>query len=152
MTARACCLGRARRRQESVLRPGTESRRVRIIIVDDSPFIVRSLADFFKRQAGFEVVGTAGSGVEAVDRVAELTPDLVLMDIWMPEMDGLEATSRIKAGAGAPVVILCTIEDGPSIRAVAKDVGADDFVAKAPRMEDTLRAALRRSFPTASLR
>ena len=84
--------------------------------------------------------------------MAELGPDLVMMDIRMPEMDGLEATRRIKGREDAPVVIMFTLEDSEGARAAAKRVGADDFVAKAPKMVNALEAALRRAFPRVKLR
>ena len=98
------------------------------------------------------MVGIAETGLEAVDRVAELRPDLVMMDIRMPEMDGLEATRRIKGREDAPVVIMFTLEDSEGARAAAKRAGADDFVAKAPKMVNALEAALRRAFPRVKLR
>jgi CheY-like chemotaxis protein len=70
-----------------------------------------------------------------------------MMDVRMPGMDGLEATRKIKAREGAPVVIMFTLEDSESVRAAAKAAGADDFVAKAARPNDALRAAIRRAFP-----
>lgn len=127
--------------------PRRERRRIRTVIVDDSPFIVESLGSFFARQEGFEVVGIAESGLEAVDRVAGLRPDLVLMDIRMPGMDGLEATREIKAREDAPVVIVYSLEYSEGVRAAAKAAGADDFVAKAREAHDELRAAILRAFP-----
>ena len=137
----------SRNRQRASQRRGAERRRIRALFVDDSAFIVESLGSFFEQQEGFEVVGIAETGLEAVDRVAELRPDLVLMDIRMPGMDGLEATRRIKAREDAPVVIMFTLEDSEGVRARAKSAGADDFVAKAPQGWDPLAAALRRAFP-----
>jgi len=98
------------------------------------------------------VVGIAEAGVEGVDLAAKLRPDLVMMDIRMPGMDGLEATRRIKARERAPVVIMFTLEDTESIRAAAKGAGADDFVAKVPDAVDGLRAAIGRTFPEVKVR
>jgi DNA-binding NarL/FixJ family response regulator len=106
--------------QGALERARAEGRRIRAVIVDDSAFIVESLKLLFAQQEGFEVVGVAESGLEAVQRVAELRPDLVLMDIRMPGMDGLEATRRIKEQKEAPVVIVFTLEDGEGVRVAAK--------------------------------
>ena len=138
-------------RSQAVRRRGTKHRRIRTLIVDDSPFVVQRLETFFKEQNGFEVVGVASNGVEAVERVGRLKPDLIVMDIQMPEMDGLEATRRIKAGKDAPVVIMLTLEGSASARAEAKEAGADDFVAKAPKVYSALRAAIQRAFPRMKL-
>ena len=97
-------------------------------------------------------MGVAETGLEAVDRVAELKPDLVLMDIRMPGMDGLEATRRIKEHEESPVVITFTLEDTEGVRAAAKAAGADDFVAKVPEVVNTLREAIRRAFPRVRVR
>jgi DNA-binding NarL/FixJ family response regulator len=107
---------------------------------------VACLECFLEEQEGFEVVAVAETGLEAVERVAEVTPDLVVMDVRMPGMDGLEATGRIKAREGSPVVIIITLEDNAGARAAAKAAGADGFVAKAAGMDDGLRAAIRRAF------
>jgi CheY-like chemotaxis protein len=78
--------------------------------------------------------------------------DLVLTDLHMAQMDGLEATRRIKRREGAPVVILCALDDGGHVRAAAKAAGADAFVPKAPKMFTTLPAAIRSAFPGVNLR
>src|SRR5437899_12580044 len=83
-----------------------------------------------------------GTGVEAVEEVGRLRPDLVVMDMQMPEMDGLEATRRIKAGKDAPVVIMLTLEDSAGARAEAKEAGAHNFVSKAPNVYSALEAAI----------
>lgn len=137
--------------QRRAERMAPDTRRIRTLVVDDSPMVVRSLGEFFGRDGGFEVVGVAGTGVEAVERVERLRPDLVVMDVLMPEMDGLEATRRIKAGKDAPVVIVFTLEDTGAARARAMSAGADDFVTKAPQGWDALAAAVRRAFPGVKL-
>jgi DNA-binding NarL/FixJ family response regulator len=144
--------GQGRKRRGACEHPAAGCRRIRTLIVDDSAFIVESLRSFFGQQEGFEVMGIAETGQEAVDRVTELRPDLVMMDIRMPGMDGLEATRTIKAREDAPVVIMFTLEDTESIRAAAKAAGADDFVAKVPEAVDGLRAAIRRAFPELKVR
>ena len=141
----------AKKRRPLSKRPETERRRIRTLIVDDSPMVVKSLKEFFGRDGGFAVVGVAGTGVEAVERVQRLRPELVVTDVLLPEMDGLEATRRIKAGKGAPVVIVFTLEDSRVARAGAMTAGADGFVAKAPKASDALAAAIRRAFPGAKV-
>jgi molecular chaperone DnaJ len=111
--------------------------------------VLKSLERFFEERNGFEVVGLAGTGTEAVREVGRPKADLVGMDIRMPEMDGLEATRRIKAGEGAPVVIVFTLENNLAARAGANQAGADDFVPKAPNVYKALGAALRRAHPRA---
>lgn len=81
---------------------------VRVLVVDDSrPFRVAARS-VLGRVPGFTLVGEAESGEEAVDRVAELSPDLVLMDIKMPGITGVEAARRISEAAPATVVFLCS--------------------------------------------
>ncbi|MEI6669006.1 MAG: sugar phosphate nucleotidyltransferase [Acidobacteriota bacterium] len=104
---------------------------VRVLLVDDSPHFIESAERFFADELGVDVVGSALSGAEALDLVARLHPDLVLMDVAMPGMDGLEATQRIKALAASPRVIILTLYDTPKYREAAHRAGADGFVPKA---------------------
>src|SRR3954449_9596539 len=84
---------------------------VRILIVDDHPLTRDALAGLLA-QNGFDVVGQAGSGEEAITKAGELKPDLVLLDLSMPEMDGLTALPRVLAAApDAEVVVLTASED-----------------------------------------
>lgn len=103
---------------------------VRILLVDDSPEFLESAARFLSADSQVEVVGCALSGREALEQVALLQPDLVLMDLALPDMHGLEATRHIKVQAGAPHVVILTLYDNPEYRTAAKAVGADGFVAK----------------------
>ena len=103
---------------------------LRILLVDDSlPFL--DLATRFLSAEGFiEVVGRAFSGSEALTQVLQLRPDLVLMDLAMPGMNGLEATRQIKLQVDPPHVIMLTLNDSSEYRTAAEAVGADGFVPK----------------------
>jgi DNA-binding NarL/FixJ family response regulator len=110
---------------------------LRVLVVDDSPVFRESLGEFLKQHSEIQLVGTAASGREAVKMVEELSPDLVIMDLIMPEMNGLEATRLIKAApAGRPQVILVTLHEPRPFAKAATNAGADGFVRKAdiPRL------------------
>ncbi|HSF19157.1 MAG TPA: response regulator transcription factor [Vicinamibacteria bacterium] len=104
---------------------------VRTLVVDDSAAVRKSLSLLLEAQPQLEVVGTAENGREAVDKVAELAPDVVLMDLQMPEMNGLDATMRIRCRHPAVLVIVVTTYDSAQVRAACKRAGADGFVPKA---------------------
>jgi len=123
-----------------------ERTKIRILIVDDHQVVRQGLRTFLELQPDIEVVGEASDGLAAVDLVRSLEPDIVLMDLVMPTLDGVEATRRIKALGGRSQVIALTsfTEDDkvfPAIQAGAasyllKDVSPDDLV-------DAIRAAQR---------
>jgi DNA-binding NarL/FixJ family response regulator len=103
---------------------------VHVLLVDDNLEFLETAARFLSAVPHVEIVGHALSGRDALEQVALLHPDLVLMDLAMPEMNGLEAARHIKAQPDAPRVIILTLYDNPEYRAVAGAVGADGFVAK----------------------
>ena len=103
---------------------------MRVLVVDDSLQFAAAITRFLSSVLQLEVVGHARSGIEAIEQVARLQPDIVLMDWMMPEMDGLEATRRIKRGTCPPQVIIVTLNDGMEYRRQAKLAGADGFVTK----------------------
>ncbi len=111
---------------------------VRILLVDDSLSFLKVAAEFLAMDPQIEIVGSALSGRDALDQVTQLKPDLVLMDLEMPEMNGLEATAQIKVQPGAPCVVILTFHDNPEYRAAAKTVGADGFVCKSQFAEELL--------------
>jgi DNA-binding NarL/FixJ family response regulator len=123
-----------------------DSRPIRTVVVDDSPIVLRSIGWFLERQAGLQLIGTATNGYAAVQRVLELRPDLVLMDLQLPGINGLEATRQIKARSHPPAVILVTADDTPGCRAAARAVGTDAFVDK-QHLFSQLRPAIRKLFP-----
>jgi len=118
---------------------------VRILLVDDSPDFLKLAARFLAMDPQVEIIARARSGRDALREVAQLKPDLVLMDLTMPEMNGLEATRQIKKLARPPRVIILTLHDSPDYRAAARAAGADDFVAKANLSTDLIPAIQRLS-------
>ncbi|GMQ86218.1 MAG: hypothetical protein BMS9Abin07_1791 [Acidimicrobiia bacterium] len=114
---------------------------VRVLIVDDQePF--RSAARMVVEMAdGFEVVGEAESGEEGVDLAAELGPDLVLMDVYLPGIDGLEATRQITGAVNSPRVLVMSTHESEEFAEAALAAGAIAFVPKSQFGMDELEAA-----------
>jgi DNA-binding NarL/FixJ family response regulator len=104
---------------------------IRVFIVDDSPAFIDSAIRTLAAHPDVEVVGRAGSGREALLEVKLLRPDLVLMDLAMGAMGGLETTRAIKKLPARPRVVIVTLHDLDIYRGVAEAAGADGFVAKA---------------------
>jgi DNA-binding NarL/FixJ family response regulator len=103
---------------------------IRVLIVDDSAPYRAGLRAALAAEAALAVVGEADSGEAALALAASLRPDVVLMDVAMPGMNGLEATGRLKAHADAPCVIIVTLYDLPAYRVAAVAAGADGFLPK----------------------
>ncbi len=104
---------------------------IRVVVADDSPFIRRLVASYLTPALGFDVVGQAGDGIEAVDAVHRLQPDVLTLDLEMPEMDGLEALRTIMQTRPTPVVAISGVSGKGATRTLqALDVGAVDFVLK----------------------
>jgi two-component system, NarL family, invasion response regulator UvrY len=104
--------------------------RVGVITVDDQPFFRGAAHDVIQATPGFEPLAEACSGAEALGLMEELEPDLVLVDVRMPDMDGIETTRRIKAAHPDVVVVLISIEHPWNIPAEAGDSGAATLVRK----------------------
>jgi two-component system chemotaxis response regulator CheY len=102
---------------------------IRILLVDDTTFMRRMLREILG-QEGYEIAGEARNGREAVEQYRALGPDLVIMDITMPEMDGIAAVREIVAHDPAARIIMCSAlgQDEPIIEAL--DAGARDFILK----------------------
>ena len=113
-----------------------------VLIVDDAIFMRTMIADILK-SAGFEIVGEASSGVEAVERYKELEPDLVTMDIVMPDMGGIDAVREImKVDPNARVLIVSAMgQQGLVVEAI--QAGARDFVVKPFQPSRVLEAVQR---------
>ena len=103
---------------------------IKVLLVEDSQELLKALKEYFLRSHGFPVVGSAESGVSAIQKVRELKPDLVFMDISMPGMNGLEATREIKRLSNPPRVIMLTSHDDPEYKRASAAAGADGFISK----------------------
>lgn len=114
---------------------------VRVLLVDDQALLRAGFATILSACADIDVVGEAGTGAEAVRRALELDPDVVLMDVQMPDMDGLEATRRITAEPGlhASVVVLTTFNREDYLLGALR-AGAVGFVLKNSRPEQLVEA------------
>ncbi|WP_438350155.1 protein-glutamate methylesterase/protein-glutamine glutaminase [Paenibacillus sp. FA6] len=103
----------------------------KVVVVDDSPFMRKIISDLIERDPLFKVVGTATNGLEALTLVKKLKPDIVTMDVEMPEMNGLEALKIIMKDNPIPVIMLSGInEDGLRETILALESGAFDFIRK----------------------
>ena len=116
----------------------------RILIVDDAAFMRMMIKDILTKN-GFEVVGEAADGVQAVEKYAELKPDLVTMDITMPEMDGITALKEIKVKNPSAIIIMCSAMGQQAMVIDAIQAGAKDFIVKpfqADRVIEAISKAL----------
>ncbi|WP_062351754.1 response regulator [Herbidospora yilanensis] len=113
---------------------------VRVLLADDQPLIRTALRMVIADAPGLEVAGEAGTGAEAVRLTRELGPDVVVMDIRMPGMDGIEATRRItEAAGGTRVVVLTTFDDDENVYGALR-AGAAGFLVKDMALDDILSA------------
>ncbi len=115
---------------------------LRVLIVDDALFMRNMLKEIFAK-AGYEVVGEAGNGIEAVDSYRELKPDLVTMDIVMPLRSGIEALKEIVLGDPEARVVMCSALGQESLILEAVQAGARDFIVK-PFKEERVLEVVRR--------
>jgi DNA-binding NarL/FixJ family response regulator len=123
-----------------------ESRAIRTLIVDDSAVFREVLFAFLEQLPNLEVVGWAVNGNEALDRIATLSPQLVLMDLEMPDMDGLQAVALIRQLHPSIRVIILTVHDSDNVRTICLVEGAHEFVPK-NRLYKELPEAIRSLFP-----
>jgi DNA-binding NarL/FixJ family response regulator len=113
---------------------------IRLLIVDDHPIVRDGLRGAFTGTAEFEVVGEAADGTEAVAQAVALRPDVVLMDLRMPEMDGVEAIRRLQRQAPSVRILVLTTFDTDSDVLPAIEAGATGYLLKDAPVEDLLRA------------
>jgi DNA-binding NarL/FixJ family response regulator len=112
-----------------------------VLIVDDHATF-RATARLLLESEGFEVIGEAENGRSAVQKIASLGPELVLLDVQLPDIDGFEVTSQVTGGDGAPDVILTSSRDGRDFGSLVIASGARGFIPKAELSGDRLRTLL----------
>ena len=110
-----------------------------ILICDDAAFMRMMIKDILTKN-GYNIVGEAENGAKAVEKYAELKPDLVLMDITMPEMDGIQALKSIKSNDPSAVVIMCSAMGQQAMVIESIQSGAKDFIVKPFQADRVLEA------------
>jgi len=116
----------------------------KVLIVDDATFMRMMIKDILKEN-GYEIAGEAANGVQAVDMYKSLNPDLVTMDITMPEMDGIKAVKEIMAHDSNARIIMCSAMGQQALVTEAIQAGARDFLVKPFQRERVLQALERAS-------
>jgi DNA-binding NarL/FixJ family response regulator len=109
---------------------------LRVLIVDDHPAFRRALTSALRMVDDIEVAGEAGGGLAATERAQELEPDLVIMDLSMPDLSGIEAMQRIHAKKPDLPVVILTAHADPGMEREARQAGASGFLAKGSALED----------------
>ena len=119
-------------------------RRVRILVVDDHQMLREALVGMLEA-AGFEVVGAVGDGADATSLAVELTPDVVLMDLSMPVLNGLDATRLLREVAPEAAIVVFSAFESPELKRQAFDAGAVAYLPKGcsnERLRATVEAAV----------
>lgn len=108
-----------------------QGNKIKTMLVDDSPFFIKTASDILSGQSDIELIGTAGTGREAIDQFHRHRPDVIIMDIDMPEMNGVEATHAILKELFVPIIIFSsdTTNDMKNVK-LALEIGAVDYIAK----------------------
>ena len=116
---------------------------VRVLVVDDAAFMRMMVKDILSKN-GYEVVGEAENGMKAVEKFAELRPDLVTMDITMPEMDGISAVKAIRKIDPKAKIVMCSAMGQQAMVIEAIPAGARDFIVN-PFQADRVLEAVRKA-------
>lgn len=104
---------------------------IKVVIVDDSAFMRKAIGNLLSKDPEIEVIGTAGNGLEALEIIKRLDPDVVTMDIEMPKMDGITALGHIMEETPRPVIMISSLTtEGAEVTLRAMEIGAVDFIAK----------------------
>ncbi len=114
-----------------------------VLVVDDDFMVARLHARFVERTAGFEVVGVAATGQEAIELVARLDPDLVLLDVHLPDLGGLEVLARLRESGSRAGVVMVTAERDADVVRAALAGGAMQYVVKPFEQQDLAERLLR---------
>jgi DNA-binding NarL/FixJ family response regulator len=112
--------------------------RLRIIVADDTPAFLRELTSLL--EAEFDVVATAADGKSALDLIRRYKPDLVVLDLGMPVLNGIEVTRELAKHPPSPPVVLCSVETDPEIVEAARQAGALAYVFKLRVQKDLILA------------
>lgn len=104
--------------------------RARILIVDDHEIFRRGLRSLLESRPEFEILGEAGDGLQAIEKAVELRPDVIVMDVSMPQLDGLQATRQIRKKLPQTKILILSQHDTSHMLAAALEAGANGYVTK----------------------
>lgn len=124
---------------------GPDNRKIRVVVADDSRTALRAVCAYLEFEGQFEIVGTASDGLSVLDQAERFRPDLVLTDLSMPQMTGLEVATQLRKSFPDLRILIFTEWTGLSLRAVCLQSGADGFVQKS-QMPEGLMEEVRRVF------
>jgi DNA-binding NarL/FixJ family response regulator len=113
---------------------------IRILLADDHPIVRQGLKTLLEGQSGWEVVGEASDGLEALDKADRLQPDVLVLDVTMPGMNGLETCRLLRQRAPEVEILFVTQHDSPQMMREALDAGARGYVVKSNAARDLLEA------------
>ncbi|MEN5117843.1 response regulator transcription factor [Luteimonas sp. TWI662] len=113
--------------------------KIKVLLVDDHDGFINAALRHLRRLDWLDVVGTAGNGLEAIAQSEALRPDVVLMDLAMPEMGGLQAARLIKAQDDPPYIVIASHFDDAEHREHATRAGADNFVSKLSYIQEVMQ-------------
>ena len=111
------------------------AQKARLLLVDDFEVVRKGLKNLLGGNECWEICGEAEDGREAVDKVTELAPDVVLLDVTMPVMNGFQAASEIRRRSPQTKIVIFTMHESPRIAEEAKRAGADAYVAKSAPLD-----------------
>jgi DNA-binding NarL/FixJ family response regulator len=112
---------------------------VRVLVVDDQPIFLRTASSLIDATPGFEQVGEAASGRQAIELAADSRPDLVLVDVRMPGMDGVETARRLGTAHPQAMVVLISLEEVPELASAVESAGAAAYMRKQDLSTRSLR-------------
>jgi DNA-binding NarL/FixJ family response regulator len=123
-----------------------DPRPIRVLLADDHSLFRKGIASLLSAERDFQVVGETANGREAFEKARELNPDIIIMDLLMPEMDGLEATRRIKAEMPQARIVILTVDEEDHNLFEAVKSGAQGYLLKKidpPALFETIRSVIR---------
>lgn len=113
---------------------------IRILVVDDHPIVRQGLKTLLEGHAGWEVIGEASDGAEALEKAKDLSPDVMVLDVTMPRMNGLEACRLLRRQSPSLEILFVTQHDSPQMMREALEAGARGYVVKSNAARDLLAA------------